>query len=269
MLLERNGKSISHIEFNKKDVTIYFGLDKLVISKLAYDSMNLFIGKTISIEDIESLNRLTTYSKHLSYCYNLLSKKRYSEAKIKEKLLMRKVNEEDINSIINKLKNSNLINDDELIRDIIRLGNEKNYGKYKIITNLKNNGLVMPLLKEYFLHEDEVEKAKRQIIRLEDKYSKESYLHKMNHIHKSLSMLGFEVNVINEAMANIKEIDVENEFSNLEGEFKKAILRLENEKDDKLLKQKLIKHLMGKGYQYNDINILWEEYINEINSRVN
>lgn len=266
MLLEKNGKVITNIEFAKKDITLYFDKEKVVISKLAYDSTNLFIGKTMTLDELENLKDLSNYSKHLIYAYNLLAKRRYSELKIREKLIVKGASDSDANKVINKLKENGLIDDMSLIKDIIRSGNEKNLGKYKIITSLKNNGLSNGDLINMFDERNEIEKAIHQLHKLESKYSNESYLKRTNHIFHQLQMLGFEVNVINEAMTEAKEKNENDEFLNLENDFKKAILRLEINSNDKLLKQKLIKALLGKGYEYNDIIVLWEEYINEINS---
>ena len=100
---------------------------------------------------------------------------------------------------------------------------------------------------------------------LEDKYVDLSYQKKVKQIHTYLARYGYETYVISEACEFIKPIDENNEHINLIKDLKKAVLRNENIKDNYLLKQKVIKALMAKGYRYNDILIEWEALHNEIN----
>ncbi|MCQ2776565.1 MAG: RecX family transcriptional regulator [Bacilli bacterium] len=264
MLSERNGKKISKIESLKDGYAVYFDDEKIIVSKKAYEQIYLFVGKELSDEEISNLIQLTSVTNGLEYAIKLLSKKRYSEMKIKEKLVNKNFNSLEINIIINDLKSKNLINDNAYAKEMIDYMNLLNYGKFKILNKLKNEGLIINAL-ENFSDGYELLKANNQIEKLNNKYLSSSYVKKIALIRSSLVSLGFDESTIEEAIKNVDEIDEENELENLEKEFKLAILRLENKYDVKLLKEKIIKSLMGKGFDYNDILIMWEEYENEIN----
>ena len=204
-------------------------------------------------------------NKYLKYAYNLLSKRGYSVYSLKEKLMLKGASNEEINQIISLLIEKGYLDDNKLINDIIKFDNEKLYGKYKILQKLKKQNLVPNSVIDLFPYETELDKARKLIVKLEEKYSSISYNNKIKHIHTYLSNMGYDTNVIHDACSYITEKDNSKEIINLEKDFKTAILRHENMLDKYLLKQKVIKSLMAKGYLYNDICICWEEYINEIN----
>ena len=262
MLLERSGNYlIKDIKINKKDVTIYFDNDCIKINKSTYQSFDyLYKGKELTNEEYDRLVKQDNLSKYLTYVYSLLSKNRYSEFTIKEKLLLKGAKQEEINSIISILVEKKLIDDDKLIEDIIDIDNQKLYGKYKILQKLKTKGLVPKNVIDSFPYEKELEKAKLLIEKIEVKYFSHSYNDMIRHIHNYLSNMGYETRVISDASSFIKERDQENELLNLEKDFKLAIIRHEKILDEYLLKNKVIKSLMAKGYLYNDILLCWEEY---------
>ena len=203
--------------------------------------------------------------KYLKYAYTLLSKRGYSTSTLKDKLITKGADLNTADSIINSLKEKGYLDDNKLILDIVKIDNTKLYGKFKILQKLKKQNLVPSNLLDLFPYEIELDKARKYIEKLEDKYGSLSYNNMVKKIHTHLSSMGYETNVIADACSYIKQKDSSKELINLEIDFKRAILRHENELDKYLLKQKVIKSLMAKGYLYNDICICWEEYINEIN----
>lgn len=211
------------------------------------------------------LERNGNDNKYLKYAYLLLSKKSYSIYSLKEKLTLKGASNEEITLIVNSLIEKGYLDDNRLIKEIIANDNAKLYGKYKILQKLKKANLVPSSVIDLFPYEIELDKAIKLINKLEDKYSSISYNNMIKKIHAHLSNSGYETNVISDACSHIKSRDDNNEIINLHKDFKKAILRHENIKDMYLLKQKVIKSLMAKGYLYNDICMGWEEYINEIN----
>ena len=211
------------------------------------------------------LERNGSENKYLKYAYLLLSKKSYSCYALKEKLVKKGASLEEIETIIISLKEKGYLDDNRLIKEIVNADNDKLYGKYKILQKLKKQNLIPASVIDLFPYEIELDKAIQLISKLEDKYSSISYNNMIKKIHTYLSNYGYETNVISDACTHIKDKDDNNEIINMHKDFKKAILRYENINDKYLLKQKVIKALMAKGYLYNDICMGWEEYINEIN----
>ena len=269
MRLERNGNYfIKDIQYLKKEVVISFeNGESISLSDITFNNLeeNLYVGKELTSKDITNINNLNNISKYLTYAYSLLNKKRYSEYKLKEKLLSKGATISQCIEIINILKDKGYIDDSSLIRDIVSEDNEKLYGKYKIIHHLKTQGLVPSNIDILFKEDIEIAKANKLVVKLEDKYHSLSYLNKTKHIHSALAIAGYETSIISIACESIKERNEIDELINLEHDLKLAVLKPVNLIDGKLNKEKIFKSLMAKGYLYNDICICWEEHINEIN----
>ena len=164
MQLEKNGKEIKEVKINKKTVTIQIENVKIELDKIVYENNYLYIGKILQDKDILRLKKENQNAKNYAYALRLLSRKRYSEFELRNKLSLHKVNSSQIEEIINKLKSINLINDDRLSREIIEEENEKCYGKLHIVMKLESKYLDISKVKEIPI-EEEIRKAKRIIER--------------------------------------------------------------------------------------------------------
>lgn len=265
MQLERNGKLITNIEKKKSSINVYMSDERLEISSFAMLETNLYVGKTLYEEDINELIKLTNVSKNLDYAYSLLKKKRYSEKRLVEKLVNKNATNEEIEFIINKLKTSGLINDEELLKDLIEISNSKLFGRLRILDEIKKQGLSLVEADKLLPYEKEDEKFAQFIEETNKKLINLPKLKKIEKIKQKAINYGYNQEQIDSIDYNSLLDDEDNEIISLEKELKTAVLRLEDKYDGKLLKDKVFKSLMGKGYSYNSIDILWEEYINEIN----
>ena len=113
MRSENTGKNIiKAIKVSKDHVTLSFAKrEKLQISKEAYLSSYLYIGKKLSNNEIDKLNEITALSSLLKYATSLLNKRRYSERKLYEKLIAKEEDKKAVRAVINKLKLMTLIDD--------------------------------------------------------------------------------------------------------------------------------------------------------------
>ena len=200
---------------------------------------------------------------YLEYAYKLLSKKSYSSYCLAEKLVLKGALEQETKLVIDHLVKNGYLNDQKLIDEIIALGNEKLEGKYKILTKLKKQHLIDSNFILIFSDEVELDKAIRLIDKLEDKYSTLSYNKKNQQIHNYLARVGYETYIISEAFTHIKPINEFQERDNLFLEYSKALNKYKDIDDKYLLKQKIIKALMAKGYSYSEINMIMEEFKHE------
>ena len=88
MPFANTGKKVKSIKVYKDHVTLSFvKKETLKISKEAYLSSYLYVGKVLSNKEITKLNDLTALSALLNYAMSLISKRHYSEKKMYEKLI--------------------------------------------------------------------------------------------------------------------------------------------------------------------------------------
>ena len=181
---EKNGKVIKKIKVNKKAIAIFFSDgERIDISEEAYTSNYLYVGKELTKSEIDKLNRITSVKKLSNYAFTLLSQKHYTEWKMKEKLYAKEAEKEDVDYIIKKLKELDLLNDKEYIEDYLGYAEEQLIGKNKIKQNLAKKGIFAEEIdKIRFNSNVEKKKALALLPSLEKKYSKYSYQQKKQHI---------------------------------------------------------------------------------------
>ena len=138
----KSGKVIKKIKFNKKAVAIVFSDgERIDISEEAYTSSYLYIGKELSQKDIDKLLQITSVKKLSTYAMSLLAKGHYTEWKMREKLYAKGGEKPDVDYIINKLKELDLLDDKAFIEDFLGYGEERLWGKNKIKQELLKKGI--------------------------------------------------------------------------------------------------------------------------------
>lgn len=252
---EKTGKTIKKIKVNQKAVAITFtNGERIDISYDAYSSMYLYVGKELKKSEIDKLNSITLTKKLVAYAMSLLSKKHYTEWKMREKLYAKGGEKKDVDYVISRLKAYDLLNDKEYIEDYLGYAEEKNIGKNKIKQDLLNRGVFEEEIKKIHFNETlEKKKAVNNIPHLEKKYAKYSYEKKKEHILSALISLGFDFDVANYALSKIKGKNEKDEKEKLNKDFQKVYTRLKERYEGKELFDKVIKTLMNKGYRYKDI----------------
>ena len=256
------GKTITKIRISEKKVAIYFKNEKIDISKEAYVNAYLFVGKTLSIKDINQLKKMTNIDKGLKYALSLLKKSVYSEYKIREKLYNKELDKKDVDDIIKILKNNDLINDDAFMEDALIEMSEKNYGKHKIIAKLKERGIFEDRIKKIkFTDSKELTKAKAALVNLERKYQNFNFENKKRHIYESLIRSGFDSHIALSVIKLVKENPIKVERQHLKSDYQKLSLKAKQKypKDSYRRKEYVFSKLMQLGYSYQDISKIMEE----------
>lgn len=262
MQSENTGKIIKKITFSKKRVTLYFHDGKMVISKEAYLSSYLFVGKALNKKDISLLKKMTDLDEGLEYALRLLKKSIYTEWKIREKLYAKEIDKKSVDAIIIFLKNNDLINDEMFILNYIEEAKEKGFGKNKIINKLNEKGIFIEKLNKIkFKDSIELEKAKMHLPSLEKKYSKYNYESKKKHIYDYLIRQGFDSHIVLECLKLINKINPTDEKNKLINDYHKLIKKIERKDfpDKYKRKEYIITKLLSKGYRYSEITKIMEE----------
>ena len=255
-------KVIKAIKVYKDHVTLSFAKkETLKISKEAYLSSYLYIGKSLTNKEINKLNELTALSTLLNYAMNLISKRHYSERKMFEKLYAKEANKEAVISVISRLKENDLLDDKAYMEDLIAWDNERGFGKNKTIKHLMDQGIPNNLIaKAHFSSSNELKKAKGLVPKLERKYARYAFNNKKNHVYQALLQHGFDYEVAKEAADLVKSDSPRLEKEKLINDYKKVFKRLENKYEGYELKKRIYNALLSKGYKGKDIRLVLEEH---------
>ena len=248
-------KKIKSIKAFKDHVTLYFGKgEPLRISKEAFVSSYLYVGKSLTNKDIAYLEEITAMTTLLNYALSIVSKKHISEKEMMEKLLKKEDNYTAAKNVITKLKENDLLNDKAFMEDLIIWDNERCFGENKIIKHLKDKGIPDSLIKKAsFPVTNERKKAKSLLDKLEKKYDRFAYISKKKHVYQALVSQGYNMEVAKEVAELIKKGNDKQEISLLKKDYEKALKRYERKYEGYQLKQKLYAYLVSKGYSYKDI----------------
>lgn len=256
---------IKSIKICQDHVTLSFAKnEKVQISKEAYLSTYLYQGKQVSQKEINKLIEITAFSSLLNYALSLISKRHFSEKKMIEKLKAKDNNQVAIKSVINKLKQNDLLNDKEYMTDLMMWDDERSFGKNKIIKHLLDQGIPEELVnKAHFPASNELKKAKGLIPKLERKYQRYAYENKKKHIYQALLVQGYEYEIAKAACQFVKEDKPKVEKQKLLKDFQTIKRRYEKKYEGYELKQKIYGALASKGYKHSEIKNVLEGYSHE------
>ena len=255
---EKSGKVIKRIKVNKKAVAIVFSDgEKIDISEEAYVSNYLYVGKELSQKEIDKLIQITSVKKLSTYAMSLLTKGHYTEWKMREKLYAKGGEKSDVDYIISKLKELDLLDDKAFIEDFLGYAEERLWGKNKIKQELLKKGIfASEIEKIHFSINNEKKKAVALIPSLEKKYAKYSYQQKRQHIYAALITRGFDHEVANYALSKMSNKVDKDEKKKLKEDYAKIHARFSKKYEGRELKERVYRALINKGYKYGDISEL-------------
>lgn len=261
-------RKIKGIKLYKDHVTLsFFKGEPLKISKEAFVSSYLYAGKNLSSKEIASLEEITAMSTLLNYALQIVSKKHLSEKEMLEKLMKKEDNYAAAKKVITKLKENDLLDDKAFMQDLIAWDNERNFGQNKIVKHLKDKGIPDALInKVNFPQNVERKKAKALLDKLDRKYAKYAYESKKKHVYQALVAQGYNHDVAREVTNDLKRKNDKVEQSLLTRDYEKIKSRYEKKYEGYQLKQKIYAALVNKGYKYQEIKKVLEDFTYEDDS---
>jgi len=257
---ENTGNMISSIKKYKSKVVVSIGKEKLELSSEVLSSFYLYQGKNLTTKEKKEIIAYNESISLLSYALSLRKKAIYSEYRFREKLYAKGGSKDSIDRVIKKLKDYDLINDKMFALDYLEYANSIGYGKNKIVNKLKEKGIFdKEIDKLSFPQRKEISKAKLLLPKMERKYSKYNNEQKRNHIIGALISQGYDRDVINFVINDIKPSSSKEENKKLDKDFEKMIIKYKSKYDDYELKERVINSLRNKGYKIKDIINKWSE----------
>jgi len=170
---------------------------------------HLFENKEIDKETYKEIIKDTSLQERINDCLKYIKVRLRSEKEIRDYLLKKNTNLDDVEIIINKLLSNNLLNDDLFCRCFI---NDKlkltSMGDYKIKQELKKYGIADEIIMKYdYLFDKEL--LEQKMDKLITKYMKGSKNKNINYlknkIYNNLMTQGYDVEMILSKLDNLGE----------------------------------------------------------------
>ncbi|MBM7572462.1 recombination regulator RecX [Aquibacillus albus] len=208
----------------------------------------------------DSIHRIYTQAIHF------LSYRMRSQKELREYLLKKEMDEEDINQIIDRLVKEGLLNDKEFAFAFVRTRiNTTSKGPLLIKKELFEKGVSAGIIDEalrVFTYEKQWEKVSKLVSKKQNNSSKKSFNQRIQTLYQNLLQKGFTQDVISDVLSEIKEDkdeDTEWEAAVFQGE--KFLRKYEKKASGRELEYKLKAALFRKGFKIEQIDRFIDEVV--------
>jgi len=257
--LENTGRTITGIRALKKSVRISFEHETVTISHQRFTDRYLYIGKTLPEAEYQQLQDDAAIEKLETYAHNLLSKGLYTQKQVKEKLYAKGAKRWMVEAILQQLAAYQLIDDLHYVQERFEYGHARLEGFDRILTDIKAKGIDDKYIRELVYDEAvEFEKAQALWPRVQKLHASKSRLAKHQGYHDFYARRGYRHELINRVIDKLDHPSNEEELLNLKRDYHIAKRKYKHEQGRKL-RDRIIRYLIGKGYNYSNINTLLGE----------
>ena len=258
---------ITKIKESNNYIVLYLDNDeKLYVSIEAYFKHNLANLKGFDNKTYELLKKEENLILGYNAVLKKLSVKDHSIKQIKDFLyLKRKLNSDEVNKIIDKLIQYNLLDDEKYCIERINYLNEQLFSIKQIKNKLKNEGISNELIEKYIVSDSnkEYEKVNKLVNKYLNTIKNKSLNAKKQLILNKVVNLGFNYDDVKMAIDSLN-IKVDNEYELLKKEYLKIKNKYQRKYESYDLKYRISGYLMNKGFKLEDINKVMEEENEEI-----
>lgn len=248
---------IKNIKKKGSEYLIVLDNEILKVNEEVLINNNILYNKKLSNKDIKKIKEETLYYENYSKALKMINRKMRSEKEIRQSL--KDVSKKDIDKIIDKLKEINLLNDEvyaeSYVNDKVNLSLD---GPYKIKKELELNDIESEYINKALekFTQDLIDEKLKKLINKKIKVNKDTdYIFKQK-ISLYLSNLGYSKEDINSHLENVK---IDN--GNLEKEMEKIYTKFKTKYEGYVLKNKLRQKLYSKGFTSEEINNFIEKTV--------
>lgn len=263
---DNTGKIIEAIQVKKKTIVLtFFGDETLTISPQIYTDHYFYIGKVIDTTLLEKLKEAQALQPLKDYAFLLLSKGKYSEWQVREKLYRRQAKKYQVETVIQALKDAHLLDDATLFHQWVSHYHQRGYGPRWIEQKMYEKGFSKVLVSSLpSLTEAVPEILKTILTKLIKQYQHLSHREREEKIKLTLQRRGFAFSTISMMMSSQLAEEPEAELTNLRRAFHQIYHRYQKRYQGRLLLDKVINFLRLKGYTYGNIQRVIKEttYVN-------
>lgn len=250
---------IKKIKETQDYVMLFLDDDKIMISIESYFKYDVKNLKGLDDNLYEIFKKEEKILKAYRSCLRKLASKDHSIKQIRDHLKRYDLDIEETDSIINRLINYDLLNDEKYAMNRVSYLQNSSLSNKAILNKLSKEGIDKDLIKKYIIEDDNREYEKACINAL--KYSKtiknKSLNSKKQNILSKLISTGFSYENSHRAVEQL-HLQKENENELLIKEYEKAKKKYEKKYSDYDLRQKIYASLLSKGFMSDDIKKVME-----------
>ncbi len=252
-------KTVTSIKENtkKKTFEVSFGLEKFSLSIDSFTDHYLYVGKEINEKEFLEIKRSAENEKIYKYALKLAISGSYSTYEVKEKL-KKKIS--DPLSIISKLKDRGLLNDEEYALEYKEEKEKQLYGENRIKDDLLHKKMISPEIVANLEFLNEEENAKKLLQIYEKRLCSLPIQEKKRKAMDILLRKGYSSNAALTLLSSLKE-DKEKSQLRLRKEFEQLKKRYQNKYDGYSLKSHIYQALIRRGYNQESIKEVMEDEI--------
>lgn len=249
------GNTIASIDIKKKKILVTLASGQSIsLSSDQYTQDYFYVGKVIDEKKVEELLQSAKTQPFIDYGFRLLSKGRYTEYQIREKLYKREALKPQVDVVISRLKLAHLIDDASLLKDWVHHYQKKGYGLRMIKTKLHEKGFFPHLLDTIQIDADIERDAISYLIQQSvKKYQRLSERERKQKMTTLLLQRGYESKVYQSTIEAIPSLTKEETEHNLKQAFDKAVRMFHSRFQGQERREKIINFLLRKGYTYSNI----------------
>ena len=249
---------IKKIKATQDYVMIFLDDEKIMISLEAYFKYNVKSLKGLDDNLYSIFKDDEKYLKAYRGCLRKISSKDHSVKQIRDYLYKTELDKATIDSIIDRLKEYKLLDDEKYCINKINYYNNSSLSTKQIKLKLKNDGISEELIKQHLNTNDEMEYAKA--LKIASKYSnvksKSTSALKQSVLTKLVGN-GFSYEISKRAVDSLI-INNKNELELLRKEYDKALRKYEKKYDNYDLRNHIYAYLINKGFRSDDIKEVME-----------
>ncbi|MRH44655.1 recombination regulator RecX [Aquibacillus halophilus] len=247
----KNGQSEDYGFSVDEDILIQFHLRK---------------GLELDKETTEQLLKKDSIHKTYSLTINFLSYRMRSTKEIREYLIKKEVEQEQIEVVIKRLLSEGLLNDKEFAEALVRTRVQTtSKGPMLVKKELIDKGILMTVADEalsFYTYEDQFEKATKWLEKKIRSSGKKSFRQQVQSIQQTLMQKGFTQDIIKDVLANIEdEKDDSEEWDAIVYQGEKLVRKYEKKFEGSELKQKVKATLYRKGFNFELMDRFIDEYL--------
>ena len=256
--------AIKRIIIGNELIKVYLENENISISLEDYYQYDLKNRKDLDEDLYRELKQKEKLSKAYQSCLRKLSMKDHTIKQIRDHLLKKDLAKEEIDRIILKLKEYNLLNDEKYCQNKIVSYENENLSYNQIRQRLIKDGVHEELIRKYLQKDEDRENEK--VEKLAEKYARTVRNKSLNStksaIISKLVNSGFSFSDSKDAVDKL-QLENQNEVELLRKEYEKALLKYRKKYVGYELKQRLISNLLQKGFSYDDIREILEDGYDE------
>ena len=260
-----NGNAIKLESIKAKNdvfILVFANGEKLEIGVDTFTEFRLYAGKDLSLDEFHRLLSFARQDEAYRLALKRLSHDLYTRREMSEYLLGKGQDHEVVERVVNRLVESDLINDARYAKTFAEdVADLRLLGKNQVIFLLRGKGISSSILEKIeFPREKELDKAIRFAKVADKKYQRTPKAKRVQKLAYALLRRGFDDSVAFEAAENCATPDdpalVQNE---LERALRVAIAKYQRKYQGYELRQRVFANLARKGYDYDDIKQACEE----------